>query len=211
MDMAVRTGVWSPSGAPLPYDAEVEYLESTTTQWIDTGVMFVNRARTYRCDITAQSIHANNNNYRWFFGFFVPLNEDSTTLVNYDAGAYGDDASQYIFYPGNGTIYYQHGVVINNPIQNGEKYEPVTAVWEMTDVNIQHSLPLFARRSHKGSISTIAPMRISLCKIYDDGTLIRDLIPVRVGTVGYMFDRVSGQLIGNAGMGAFLIGPDKTT
>ena len=53
-------------------------------------------------------------------------------------------------------------------------------------------------------------MRIFSCKIYDDGTLVRDLIPVRVGDVGYMFDRISGQLFGNAGTGAFIIGPDKT-
>lgn len=25
-------------GKPLPYDAELEYLESTGTQWIDTGI-----------------------------------------------------------------------------------------------------------------------------------------------------------------------------
>lgn len=36
-----------------------------------------------------------------------------------------------------------------------------------------------------------------------------DFIPVRKGNVGYMFDRVSGQLFGNAGTGAFIIGPDK--
>ena len=38
-----------------------------------------------------------------------------------------------------------------------------------------------------------------------------DFLPVRVVTVGYMYDRVSGQFFGNAGTGAFIIGPDKTT
>lgn len=27
-------------GEPVPYDAKVEYLESTGTQWIDTGIKF---------------------------------------------------------------------------------------------------------------------------------------------------------------------------
>lgn len=36
-----------------------------------------------------------------------------------------------------------------------------------------------------------------------------DLIPVRVGTTGYMYDRVSRQLFGNAGTGDFIVGPDK--
>lgn len=192
----------------LAYDAEIEFLESTGTQWIDTGVMFTDRARTYRWDITAQSINTNNYNFRWFGGFYIPLNEDSTDKTNYDAGAYGDNYPQYIFYPAIGTTYHQNGVVINEPLQNGEKYEPVTAVWEMSDVNIQYSFLLFTRRNETGVIAAIAPMRIFLCKIYDDGTLVRDLIPVRKGNIGYMYDRVSGRLFGNSGTGEFVLGPD---
>jgi hypothetical protein len=36
-----------------------------------------------------------------------------------------------------------------------------------------------------------------------------DLIPVRVGNVGYMYDKVSGKLFGNVGTGSFILGPDK--
>jgi hypothetical protein len=48
-------------------------------------------------------------------------------------------------------------------------------------------------------------------KIYDtDGTtLLRDFIPVRKNGVGYLYDRVSGELFGNAGTGDFVLGPDK--
>lgn len=41
-----------------------------------------------------------------------------------------------------------------------------------------------------------------------DNNYYIDLTPVRVGTVGYMYDRVSGQLFGNKGTGAFVLGPD---
>lgn len=41
-----------------------------------------------------------------------------------------------------------------------------------------------------------------------DGLL--DIIPVRVGDVGYLYDRVSGELFGNSGTGKFIVGPDKT-
>jgi hypothetical protein len=37
-----------------------------------------------------------------------------------------------------------------------------------------------------------------------------DLIPVRIGNVGYMYDKVSGQLFENQGTGNFILGPDKT-
>jgi hypothetical protein len=41
-----------------------------------------------------------------------------------------------------------------------------------------------------------------------DDNLMADFIPVRVGDVGYMYDRVSGQLFGNAGTGEFVLGTD---
>ena len=50
----------------------------------------------------------------------------------------------------------------------------------------------------------ISSARFSFCN-----SPVRDLVPVRVGQVGYLFDRVSGELFGNAGTGAFVVGPDK--
>ena len=41
-----------------------------------------------------------------------------------------------------------------------------------------------------------------------NGIIEHDYIPVRVGQVGYMYDRVSRRLFGNAGTGAFVLGPD---
>lgn len=37
---------------------------------------------------------------------------------------------------------------------------------------------------------------------------ILELIPVRVGDEGFMYDRVSGKLFGNSGTGRFILGPD---
>ena len=44
--------------------------------------------------------------------------------------------------------------------------------------------------------------------MWDGETLVRDYIPVRVGQVGYMYDKVSGQLFGNSGTGNFILGND---
>jgi len=49
-------------------------------------------------------------------------------------------------------------------------------------------------------------------KMYSSGLLVRDFIPVRKNGVGYLYDKVSGNLFGNdAGSGAFIYGNDKTT
>lgn len=56
----------------------------------------------------------------------------------------------------------------------------------------------------------IAPagQRIYGYRFIAGGHTLTDLIPVRVGDVGYMYDRVSGQLFGNQGTGEFVLGPD---
>lgn len=53
--------------------------------------------------------------------------------------------------------------------------------------------------------------RIYYAKLYSNNVLVRDFIPVRIGTAGYMYDRVTRRLFGNAGAGDFVIGPDKLT
>ena len=45
-------------------------------------------------------------------------------------------------------------------------------------------------------------------KISQGDEIVMDLIPVRVGTTGYMYDTVSGELFGNAGTGEFILGSD---
>ena len=45
-------------------------------------------------------------------------------------------------------------------------------------------------------------------KIWEADTLVRDYIPVKKNNIGYLFDKVSGQLFGNAGGGSFVCGPD---
>lgn len=40
--------------------------------------------------------------------------------------------------------------------------------------------------------------------------VVHDFIPVRIGSLGYMYDRITGQLLGNIGTGSFTLGPDIT-
>ena len=51
----------SMSGKKLPYDAEIEYLESTSTQWIDTGINPRGGA-TFDMEVGASARDANNGN-----------------------------------------------------------------------------------------------------------------------------------------------------
>lgn len=52
--------------------------------------------------------------------------------------------------------------------------------------------------------------RIYYLRVYESGVLLHNYIPVRIGQVGYLYDRVSGTLFSNAGTGSFILGPDIT-
>ena len=51
-------------------------------------------------------------------------------------------------------------------------------------------------------------MKVYYFQIYEGNDLVLDLIPVRIGQIGYMYDKVSGQLFKNSGTGDFILGPD---
>ena len=50
--------------------------------------------------------------------------------------------------------------------------------------------------------------RLHSFRISENGVSVLDLIPVRVGDEGFMYDKVSGRLLGNSGSGRFILGPD---
>ena len=51
-------------------------------------------------------------------------------------------------------------------------------------------------------------LRCYRAKITNDSTLVVDYIPVRIGSKGYMYNRVTKSLVKNAGSGMFTPGPD---
>ena len=51
-------------------------------------------------------------------------------------------------------------------------------------------------------------MSIYYCKIYNNGTLVRDFVPMKNTTTdaGAMYDMVTGHIFGNSGSGNFTCG-----
>jgi hypothetical protein len=203
-------------GAKLPYDAEVEYLESTGTQYIDTGVV-PNGAMDIDITYSVTAFTPSNNialygcvaSGRGFFGGLARYGTDNANVyfVNYvDSPVQGlsfEFSTQYRDWT-DGTTYHH-----NNQ-----------AVTVMAQTATSLSMSVCARRSASGVIERIGTMRVYACLIYSSGVLVRDFIPVRVGNgssaVGYLYDRANptggplgNGLYPNAGTGAFVIGPDK--
>lgn len=207
------------SGAKLPYDAEVEYLESTGTQWIDTGVPICGGMRVQTHFVPTQTLTRAAAIFGARFGlpagagyaFFSdansqPISEYAGQLVSQHAG----------FVKGTDFVIDKNKNVCKWT-ENGTAYtlthNEVTTTWIT-------KLALFGRMASNNKIGALIHGQMYYLKLFVDDILVRDFIPVRVGngssTVGYMYDRANptggplgNGLYGNAGTGAFVIGPDK--
>lgn len=205
------------TGTRLPYDAEVEYLESTGTQWISIGMTF---DETFKMEMdfkydtisTGATCHGQNGSSGSLYSRFT-----------FGKGA----ASWDDWYCGLGDLNYRTNIhldtqrhtfvvdAINKEFKIDDSTYTVNYT-RFTHLQNPYSASLFCRTTI--DIGSQDPLkiigRIFACKIWRSGVLVRDFIPVRFTnelgqSEGAMYDRVSGQLFRNQGTGAFVIGPVK--
>ena len=201
-----------PIGGPvLPYDAEVAYLQSADgMQYIDCGFA-PTQAISYTLVITRP-----DNLTRWDCGAEEGWSSRIARLLIEE----GQTARLRYGYPGanTGNITGSNNCVGDlRIVANGKD---VTLYNDSAGTNYPASannanftapghflLFAFTVGTTPSVDATLAGVRLVSAQISDTGVSL-DLIAVRVGSVGYMYDRNSGQLFGNAGTGAFRVGPD---
>ena len=207
----------------LPYDAEVEYLESTGTQWIDTEII---PKSDYGFEIKFMKLDMKET---------VPLGTWGGWLVKMFGGdfKYTDNVFLGTFGSSNIEILYNK---INNIIIEKLHHKRLTVecngVLDYDNVFTEnfactYSAYLFGNNI-AGSARHLGPCRIFMAQITDGNDFfVRDFIPVKFTnesgeTEGAMYDRIGvggmnpdgspreDGLYRNRGTGAFIIGPDKT-
>ena len=186
------------------YYTEVEYLESTGTQYIDTGV--------YPADMTyveAEAQYTQVNKRQTLLGCYI-------TNSNYNTFAGTNVQSNYANFFAQWSPGTYSGPVASDTNKHFFSFDKPTKVFTVdnstttldgTTSNVSgQTLYMFA--THSGStIDRQANAKIYYLKIKNGDTLVRDFIPVLGWDgKGYMYDKVSRQLFGNAGTGDFVLG-----
>ena len=182
----------------LPYDYEVEYLESTGTQWIDTGFLHFN---VQKFGIKYYNIGNGIPGYGNAMGCRTSSGRDELQVSNYNSGV----VSVGVRNVACGNVANQ----INEVVYNGGNTVTVNGTTKTIKVGTllrQNSVVLFGIRE-QGNVVQLQAGKIYYAWLEGNGYKV-DLIPVRVGQVGYMYDKVSGQLFGNSGTGDFILGPE---
>lgn len=186
----------------LPYDAEIEYLESNGTQQIDTLYVPKGYDNTIETKITYLG-YSNTNSWLNWFSAYVNEETDTYRIIRNE-----NLDTQVLVYNGNkpskggikidvtvGTDYdlklYPSYLLVNGTMYN------FTTLRGNENTNTLH---LFGGKGTK--------IRMWGFKLTKGTTVILDMIPVRKDGVGYMYDKVSGKLFGNVGTGSFTLGPD---
>ena len=179
---------------------ELSYIESTGTQWIDTGFMHNQDTRVVM-DVQPTSVSAN----AWAFGGRI-TNSSAKHDVFYYYTSNSSWTSDY-----NSSRKYHKDVGATDRVlidfdKNVCSVNGVTDTHTSTTFQSTTNLILLAL-STAGTISGQMHAKLYSCQIYDNGTLIRDYIPCinPFGDIG-LFDVVSQQFYSNAGTGAFIAG-----
>lgn len=191
--------------APVPADlpdgyTQVEYIQSSGTQYIDTGFKPNNNTRV----LFKMELIGTFTSYKYMFGA-----RSSTSSQDQYAIDFPDSSTiRSIFSTGVKSLAISTPTLIvdqnkNVCTVNGESMTNANSVFQTG-----YSAFIFDK-STSGNSTIPVSAKLFYCQIYDNGTLIRDYIPCETpdGEVG-PYDLVTKEFYGNSGTGTFIAGPE---
>jgi hypothetical protein len=187
-----------------PYDAEIEYIENDSASYINTGVKgSSNVTFDIKMYLPSSSISF------WLFGSRVANGDRQLGLLtdkgyNHVSWRFGNKDAAQAPRLSNGIYTFK-----NTAKANIITFSNRSIICTNNTFTSNIDFYILAMNSSGTINSSISGTRIYYAKIFESGILIRDFIPVRVGNVGYLYDKVSKKLFGNAGTGSFILGLDK--
>lgn len=196
---------------PKPYDAVVDYVESTGTQYIDMGFK-------------------PTQNHKFVIKF--AFTDTTTGGIPFGYGA--DKSARSVFISRNLIDGVEHmGLCCDEFMHRHLRVRlgtPSTAIHEVKVANGVYSLDgiemvprsvmtetclgnvyLFAVCCgwSKNAAGSFTKMRLCRCQVYNGATMVLDFCPVRVGNVGCVYERLSDTIYPTKGTGTLTAGPDS--
>lgn len=193
----------SQSMLPSGY-TQLEYIEASGTQHIDTGFIPNNRTSIeldfqYLGSRTGTDVHnlfgARTSTYEKVFAMWI---NSTNAFPHYGNVSYTDHGAFTLTTTDRNIYKYNKNIATAGS-------ETITCT--ETTFNSGYSLCLFTMKDSTGIDTRKAPGRLYGCKIYDDDKLVRNYVPCRRddGAVG-LYDLVDDVFYSNAGSGAFAAG-----
>lgn len=181
---------------------KLDYIESSGTQYINTGfkpnqnthvVMDVEVLGTTQCAPFGARVSQSGTTYTLFLMTATTGRTD-----------YGTSKQTMTF----SSILGRYTIDANKNVVN---VNGVSITHTASTFSVDHNIFLLAVNT-AGKASNFAKVKLYSCKIYDNGTLVRDFIPCKnaSGTIG-LWDNVNSVFYANAGTGTFSTGTKPKT
>ncbi len=192
----------------IPYDHKIEYLQSSGTQYIDTGIVPSNNIVIYCKFKSSES---------FIFGCRTALNNKEYSFLtagnnNESSFRFGNKYTPTTIAKLSNNIVYELYSSLSTPnivtVKNLSTNEITTYTVENNTFNCDYSCHIFGINMGGTHGNGGASQYIYEFKLYCSDRDLLHLIPVRKSNIGYMYDKISNQLFGNNGTGNFVLGPD---
>lgn len=178
--------------------SQLRYIQSSGTQYIDTGFKPNQNTRVVlRCNII------NSGETVFVFGARIAYQNTSFTL-HIEGGVFKDHYGSNVWTSAISDSG-EHLIDKNKNVTtiDGTSYTYTTETFQSA-----YNFQLFALNQAGSVDSRRVSMKIYSCRIYDNGMLVRDFVPAMdsSGTVG-LYDLANNTFYANAGTGSFTAGP----
>lgn len=179
----------------------VEYIESSGTQYIDTGFK-PNQDTGIIMDI--QPLEGGTFPY---YGGRNELEDAAFALWNVQTNQVRFDYNTTM---NTMNVASQISRVLINVNKNSISYGDNETSATYTSFQSDYTMCLLGLKDSKGVDERQMSARLYSCKIYDNGILIRDYIPAKdVDGVGGLFDKINMELVYSSGTSQFIAGPER--
>lgn len=201
-----------PNSLPDIY-TQLEYIESTGTQYIDTGV---NADNKLKLDMDIEFTSKGISNYKNSFGAIyntgalrLHINPNNANSVNVQVGPNNSNVSVFNGYPY--TTRFQSIIDILNKtittrIDNTTQDSTLTYT---NSFNLNMNFWLFRRNSNSEDLKYYSYNKLYYFRMYQNGTLVRDFIPCyrNSDNEAGLYDLINNVFYTNQGVGKFIKGP----
>lgn len=179
----------------LPYKARLEYLESSGTQYIDTGIT-PNSDTSVEIDVKPLVLKG------FIFASEVRWSNNAIGVVMRTTGMFSVE-----FNGARNLTFSSKERAICSVTPTGASYGGVAISY--TDTITGNNYPIFIFGGNRaGNLNETSSIQIYFVKITEGLTLVRNLIPVLDNAdTPCMYDEVSGEFFYNQGTGSFIAGP----
>ena len=192
----------NPGRLPDGY-TELEYIESSGTQYIDTGFKQNQNSRI----VMSAQVTQQPSKHAWLFEGRISTGSGGKSVFLLNGVVWNADyngSARREAFPDIGIFDALSIDFDKNSLQiNEDSFTWTTSTFQSTE-----NLALLACNT-AGAISGYISAKLYNCQIYDNGTMVRDFVPCQdpTGNIG-LYDLVNGRFYGNSGDGVFLPGPE---